>query len=283
MHEFSSREVFFCRARGRFRSKGVDLLVGDIVKITQTGTKEAVIEDVLPRRNRLLRPPVANADQAVILTSVEEPPMDLFLLDRIVVSAEAAGLDVTVCFNKSDLLNRENLCQEKLNEAKEVYKKCNYNVIITSALFGDGLEELSKILQGKVNVMTGPSGVGKSTLINELNPKLELEAAPVTRKTKRGKHTTRHVELLTVDEGFYVVDTPGFQKLNLNGVSSENLASFFPEISLLQSYCYFNSCFHNAEPGCAVKEAVQRKEIASWRHNHYLAFLHELYQKENIR
>ena len=280
VQEMHTHEITVCSARGKFKGKGIDLMVGDMVKISRIDSREGVIEDVLPRNNKLLRPPVANVDQAVVLASVDEPAMDLFLLDRIIISAEAAGLEITICFNKHDLLNGRT--EENLSEAKDIYKNCGYNVIITSALIGEGLEEFKAALQNKISVLAGPSGVGKSTLINKLHPGLQLEVAPVSRKTKKGKHTTRHVELLQVEGNSYVVDTPGFQKLNLNGISSSSLAWLFPEISHIQNFCYFKSCYHNAEPECAVKDAVQTGDLAPWRYKHYLTFLKEIREKEKI-
>jgi ribosome biogenesis GTPase len=263
-----------CRARGRFKEAGIDLLVGDLVEVD---TGEKVIEKVYSRKNRLVRPPVANVDQVVVVMSVLRPPLDLVFLDRILISAGASFLNIIICLNKMDLAAARD--EERVKEVKEVFLGCGYRVILSSAVTGHGIDELRNTLQGKITVLAGPSGTGKSTLINKLKPELDLLSGAVSTKTERGRHTTRHVELLRLDNAAFVVDTPGFQRLDLKGISSKELYSFFPEISL-KGPCRFNSCLHNDEPGCAVKDAVQNGEIASWRYEHYLAFLKEVHQRE---
>ena len=242
--------------------------------------REKVIDIVFPRKNSLIRPPVANIDQVIILTSVSSPPLDLVFLDRLLVTAEKALLGIVIGLNKVDLL--KSLEREKVEEICGVFRACGYQVFLTSALTGQGVEELKNNLQGRVNVFAGSSGVGKSSLINKLIPDLALPAEPVSVKTERGRHTTRHVELLQLAGETFVADTPGFQKLNLEGMTAQELSSFFPEMFLPGS-CRFKSCLHRAEPGCAVKEAVQRGVIAFWRYNHYLDFLGEIEQLEKKR
>ncbi len=270
----SRGEIVCCRARGRLKEFGIDLLVGDLV---EADPLEKVIEKIYPRKSHLTRPPVANVDQVVILMSIIKPPLDLVLLDRILISAEASFLDIIICLNKMDLSTARD--EDLVKEVKEVFQSCGYRVILTSAVKGHGIDEMRKALQDKLTVFAGPSGTGKSTLINKLKPELGLISGAVSRKTERGRHTTRHVELLGLDNEAFVVDTPGFQRLDLKGISSKELSSFFPEISL-KGPCRFNSCLHNAEPGCAVKDAVQNGEIASWRYEHYIAFLKEVRQME---
>jgi ribosome biogenesis GTPase len=267
--------VLRCRARRRIKDAGINLLVGDLVEVNAS---EGVIEKVYPRKNSIIRPPVANVDQVVILMSVSKPPIDLALTDRILVSVESLVLDVILCLNKIDLIN--DLQKEMIEEIRETYENCGYRIFYTSAVTGQGLQHLETSLNNKVNVFAGPSGVGKSTLINRLKPGLELKSAPVSSKTERGRHTTRHVELLMIEKATFLVDTPGFQKLDLKGFSSRELSSCFPEIISFAGSCRFTGCLHRAEPDCGVKEAVHRGKIAPWRYNHYLMFLQEIQQAE---
>ena len=267
-------EVIRCRARGRFKEKGLDLLVGDLVAIDY---QEAVINKVYPRKNSLLRPQVANVDQVVILMPASRPAPDLVFLDRLLVMAEKASLEAVICLHKTDLLASWE--RDTIREICMVFQDCGYRVLLTSALTGQGVEELKHSLQGKISVFAGPSGAGKSTLINKFKPELNLQTAPVSFKTQRGRHTTRHVELFRLTKETLVADTPGFQRLNLEGIALQELSSYFPEMSLPVP-CRFNSCLHRAEPGCAVKEALQKGKIASWRYKHYLDFLEEIEQLE---
>lgn len=272
-------EIIRCRVRGRLSEEGKKLLVGDRVSFILTDHGEGVIEDLFPRKNSLYRPPVANVEQAVAIMSIREPVLDFILLDRVIISAEAAGLSVVICFNKLDLSGDEEL--EGVEQAAEVYNKCGYSVIFTCAVANRGLEELKEFLKGKVNVLTGPSGVGKSTLINKLKPGMDLKTAPISKKSGKGRHTTRSVKLLPLAKDTYVIDTPGFQKLDLQGISSRELPLFFPEIAFHGSGCYFSSCLHLSEPECQVKSAVEIGDIALWRYHHYKVILGEIQQKEH--
>ncbi|NLL21004.1 MAG: ribosome small subunit-dependent GTPase A [Firmicutes bacterium] len=267
--------VLRCRARRRIKDSGISLLVGDLVEVNAS---EGVIEKVYPRKNSIIRPPVANVDQVVILMSVSKPPIDLVLLDRILISVESFMIDVILCLNKMDLIN--DLQKAMIEEIRDTYENCGYKIFYTSAVTGQGLHQLETFLNNKINVFAGPSGVGKSTLINKLKPGLELKSAPVSSKTERGRHTTRHVELLMIGKATFIADTPGFQKLDLKGFSSRELSSYFPEMLSFAGSCRFTGCIHRAEPDCAVKEAVQRGKIAPWRYNHYLMFLQEILQAE---
>ncbi len=270
--------VICCRARGRLKNESGGLMVGDLVEIKLVKDEEGVIEKVYPRKNSLARPPVANLDQAVIIVSVSTPTLDLFLLDRIIISAEASFLEIVICLNKMDLSGAEDAAMVK--EVERVYQSCGYPLVLASALTGQGISRLKDLLKGKISVLAGPSGVGKSTLINKIKPGLGLASGPVSRKTGRGRHVTRHVELLSLEEDIFVVDTPGFHKLDLKGVIAKEFPFYFREFSSYMGRCRFHSCFHLAEPGCAVKEAVQKGEVASWRYKHYGVFLDELRKKE---
>lgn len=240
--------------------------------------EEKIIEKVYPRCNRLFRPPVANVDQAVALMSVSKPSLDLVLLDRLLVTAGKAQLGITICLNKVDLLTAPET--DRVEAISRVFRDCGYRVVLTSALTGLGVSELIYSLQNKVNVFAGPSGAGKSTFINKLKPGLALPSGPVSPRTERGRHTTRHIELIKLDGNTFVVDTPGFQKLDLDGIAPQKLSFYFREMASLPEPCRFSSCLHRAEPGCAVKEALQRGKIAAWRYNHYLDFLAEIEEQE---
>lgn len=273
-------KIYRCRARGKLKENGKDLIVGDLVEVKVLPGGEGVIEKVLPRKNYLFRPLVANLDQVIVLMSVDEPPLDLLLLDRIVVTAEAVGLDIIICFNKVDLVKKEKI--NELEEIKKVFINCGYYVVLTCALTGQGVYKIKNLLEGKTTVLAGPSGVGKTTLINKIIPGIKLKTASVSKKTSRGRHTTRFVELIDMGGKGYIVDTPGFQRLDFKGISSRELASYFPDISSYAGLCRFSSCLHNAEPECSVKEAVEKGELASWRYEHYLAFFKEISQQEKV-
>lgn len=270
-------ELLFCRVRGRLKEKGVRLLVGDLVEVVETANGEGVIENVFPRKNRLIRPPVANVDQVIALFSIKEPPLALFLLDRIILAAEGIGLEVVICFSKIDLLETKEL--NDFSRIADVYRACGYRVFLTSAVTGRGFHEIKSTLQGKICALAGPSGAGKTTLVNKLKPGLGLLSSPVSKKSKKGRQTTREVSLIGLNGNAFLVDTPGFQKLDLKGFTAENLALFFPEMQSLAGLCRFRGCLHVAEPDCAVKEAFNRGRIAPWRYSHYLVFLEEIKQR----
>lgn len=273
--EDDSGRMIRCRARGVFKKRNISPLVGDLVKIEFANSEEGTVVEVLPRRNELSRPPIANVDQAVLVFALSTPGLSYALLDRLLVHTEYAGIDAVICLTKADLDEEEVLVQKIRN----VYGKMDYHVLLTSALTGQGVEELTDALSGKISVLAGQSGVGKSTILNKLIPGLQLKTGEVSTKLGRGKHTTRHVELIPFKYEGAVADTPGFSQLDFPGIEPEQLSDCFKEIRAHSLSCKFRGCLHAAEPGCAVTEAVSSGEISSIRYENYISFLQEIKDK----
>jgi len=263
------RDEWECSLRGRFRLEKQQVLVGDRVELAARHGRVGVIVKVLPRRTVLLRPPVANVDQAVIIFSVQQPAPNSVLLDRLLITASMNRVEPLICFNKIDLAAGGSM--ELVARYQAVYR-----VVLTSAVTGAGLDRLRGLLRRKVSVFAGPSGVGKSTILNAILPGLKLKTGEVSEKLKRGKHTTRHVELIALPEGGLVADTPGFSNLELPDIKPADLARYFPEMENYLGKCHFTGCLHDREPACAVKEAVESGELEESRYRQYLEFLQEL-------
>lgn len=268
--------VVECRARGIFREENLTPLVGDKVRIRiSEEDNSGYIEEIYPRTSQLLRPPVANITQAIIVMSIKKPDINTWLLDRFLIMAEHENLKIVICINKSDLQT------EKALELKSVYEKIGYKVINTSTLSGLGVDELNDALGNNISVFAGPSGAGKSSLLNAVNKDFKLETGDVSTKTKRGKHTTRHVELLELRDSTFVLDSPGFSSLNIDFIEDEtSLRNYFSEIYKYGENCRFISCLHLNEPDCAVKKEVEAGNIHRERYENYLLFLEEI---KNIR
>lgn len=263
--------VVQCRARGLFRDENITPLIGDKVKIRiSSEDNNGYIEEILPRTSQLLRPAVANITQAILVMSIKKPNINTWLLDKFIVMAEHEGLNIVICLNKSDLDKNE------INNLMEVYRKAGYKVIVTSSKDNIGIEELKASLKDNISVFAGPSGVGKSSLLNIIDEKFKLETGSVSVKSERGKHTTRHVELLELEENTFVLDTPGFSSLALDFVEDESqLRLYFREIHEHGKNCRFQSCLHDKEPDCAVKAAVKANIISEERYNNYILLLEE--------
>ncbi len=266
--------LFECSLRGRFRKEKQNVITGDRVKINILKDDKGVIEEILPRDSQLIRPPIANVEQVIIIMAVRDPNPDLKLLDRLLILAQAAEISPALCFNKAELVERS-----QVEEMAHIYLSLGYPVVITSALEGWGLDDLRRLLLDKVSVFAGPSGVGKSSLLNALQPGLALKTGQVSDKIGRGKHTTRHVELLPLEIGGLVADTPGFSTLYLPEITPEELGTFFPEIQEYQGGCRFKGCLHHNEPQCGVKDALEAGEIDNRRYQHYLELLAEVKAK----
>lgn len=268
--------VYECRARGVFREENITPLIGDKVLIRLSEEDNTgYIEKVFERKSQLMRPSVANITQIIIVMSIKKPDINHWLLDRFLIMAEHEGLNIHICINKADLDD------ESINLTDKIYDKAGYQIIKTSTKTGEGILNLKKVLEDNITVFAGPSGVGKSSLLNAIKPKLNLKIGDVSRKTTRGKHTTRHVELIDLDSHGYVVDSPGFSSLNLDFIESETeLGKYFREINEHSHGCRFVGCLHHREPGCEVKKQVEKQNISIIRYENYLQFLEEI---RNIR
>jgi ribosome biogenesis GTPase len=276
-----------CRARGIFKKKGISPLVGDRVIYEMTENGEGTVEEILPRRSALIRPPVANVELVVLVFSIKEPALNLQLLDKFLVHTEHAGLETLICLTKLDLLQDSEMSAElgettapgkdiSLRSVVELYEKIGYQVVITSSKQREGIEPIVQRLAGRISVFAGQSGVGKSSLLNAMVPGLELETNAISMKLGRGKHTTRHVELIRLQNGGFVADTPGFSQLDFLELEGEDLGLCFKEFASYAAECKFRGCLHLHEPGCKVIEAKERGDIASCRYEHYLQFLGEI-------
>ena len=266
-------EIFECKPRGLFRKKKIVPVIGDYVKIDilDNENRKGVIEEIEARQNELTRPSVSNVDQVVVMFAVTRPDPCFSLLDRFLVLAESQKLKIVICFNKIDLLD-----ESGYKEMVDIYTAAGYKVILTSSILGEGIRDLGKELKNKTTVFAGPSGVGKSTLLNCICPSLQLETKNVSLKTGRGKHTTRHVELINIGEDSWVADTPGFSSLAIDFIDEESLYYYFPEFMLYGDTCKFNSCKHINEPGCGIKEAIKLGKISQQRYNSYIQLIDEI-------
>ncbi len=258
-----------CRGRGSLRKEGTAPLTGDMVEITVEGGK-GMVEKLLPRKNRFIRPAVANMDALVVFAANVNPVTEPYLIDRVAAIASDQGVQVIICINKCDL--------DPAVDLERIYRKAGFPVIVASAETGEGVEALQTLLQGKLTAFTGNTGVGKSSMLNRLCPGLSLATGEVSQKLGRGRHTTRHTELYTVGEDTFVVDTPGFASFDteqMDIILKENLQYAFPDFAPYLGACQFHDCSHRAEPGCCVRKAVESGEIEKSRYESYL----RLYEK----
>ena len=269
--------VYECKAKGIFRKDGVKPLVGDNVEIEILDEKdmEGNITQILPRKNELIRPAVANIDQALVVFAVTKPKPHFNLLDRFLVMMESREVSVILCFNKTDIAE-----DPEIAELKDIYEGCGYPLLFTSAKQEQNIEELKTVLQGKTTAIAGPSGVGKSSLINLLQSGVKMETGRISAKIERGRHTTRHSELIVLGEDSYIMDTPGFSSLYISDIDKESLKYCFPEFASCEGYCRFNGCDHVHEPGCAVKQAVEEGKIHNSRYEDYLTLYQELQERK---
>lgn len=262
-------EVIECKARGKFRYNELTPTVGDKVEISVKNNK-GVIEKIYPRSSCLLRPSVANVTQAFIVVTFKNPELNLDLLNKFLLLCEKNNLNVIICFNKIDLINVEDY-----ENILDMLKKADYEYIFLNAKSGFGVDILEDKLANNITVFCGPSGVGKSTLCNKLIGRELMETGNISEKSSRGKHTTRHSELIESKQGF-IVDTPGFSSLEITDIAKEDLQYLFPEFGYYRNNCKFTGCMHYKEPSCSVKEAVEEDKITNLRYNFYIKTLEEL-------
>lgn len=268
--------VYECKAKGIFRKDKIKPLVGDDVEIEVLNEEEKLgnIVKILPRRSELIRPAVANIDQALVIFAAREPKPNLSLLDRFLVIMEKQDIPVIICFNKQDLCD-----EEEVGRLKEIYEACGYPVVLASAKQGEGIEEIKSRLRGKTTTVAGPSGVGKSSLTNLLQNEVQMETGEISKKLGRGRHTTRHSQIIQIEEDTWLYDTPGFTSFYVEEIEKEELRFYFREFSKYEGTCRFQGCTHTHEPGCMVKNALEEGKISKERYENYLELYGELKEK----
>jgi ribosome biogenesis GTPase len=266
-------EIIECRARGIFKKRKITPLVGDRVTISldEADPTKGRVETIEDRSIELIRPPVSNVTQAIVVFSVTHPDPNINLLDKLLAICEHRGLNVVLCFNKVDLDD-----VDYVRQLEEIYKKAGYTVIPTSAKNHIEISALKEVLKDEISVFAGPSGVGKSSLLNEIQEGIKLEVGGLSKKISRGKHTTRHSELIELESGGMVVDTPGFTSMDITEIEMEILDECFIEFKDYYVDCKFNNCNHINEPGCAVKAALDEENISQSRYDSYVYFMKAL-------
>lgn len=277
VHDGHSR-VYACKAKGIFRNRKIKPVVGDDVEFTVLDEEgmEGNIDGILPRKNVLARPAAANVDQALVVFAITQPEPNLNLLDRFLIMMASQKIPVTICFNKIDLEG-----EARQEEYRDIYEKAGYPVLFSSASGDFGIDGLRAFLRGRTTILAGPSGVGKSSLTNILQPEAAMETGAISEKIKRGKHTTRHAELFCVEDGTYLMDTPGFSSMYIGEMEAGELKYYFPEFEPYGKECRFLAdCAHIGEPSCGVKAALARGEISQGRYENYLLLYRELKERK---
>ena len=266
--------IYMCKPRGIFRKNKISPLVGDMVSIGKTAENEGVIEIIHERRSVLIRPKVANITQALIVFAYKEPDLHMDLLDRFIINCEAAGIESIICLNKIDLIGESD--RERFEKTKNIYTKAGYRVLAVSTYEGLHMEDIVEVLEGETTVFAGPSGAGKSSIVNMLLDSDVMETGQLSEKIRRGKHTTRHTQLIKMSENSYIVDSPGFSSIFFENVNINNLKHMFREFKEYEGKCHFLNCNHIDEPDCEVKKQVSLSTISESRYNRYLALFEEM-------
>ncbi|MDY2608540.1 MAG: ribosome small subunit-dependent GTPase A [Lachnospiraceae bacterium] len=270
--------IYECKAKGVFRNKKIKPLVGDNVEIEILDEENKIgnIINIYDRENELIRPAVSNISQALVVFAIVNPMPNLNLLDRFLVMMEKNGIDTIICFNKIDLVD-----EEEILKLRDIYVKAGYHVMFTSTKENMGIEEVLRVIDGKTTAFAGPSGVGKSSLLNALIPEANSQTGEISEKIKRGKHTTRHTEIFNVSDNTYLMDTPGFSSLYVNDFEKEELKNYFREFIEYNNGCRFAGCVHVNEPDCLVKEAVENGGISQSRYDNYILMYEEIKNKKS--
>lgn len=265
--------VYECKAKGIFRKDNQKPLVGDNVEIQILNEEEKLgnIDRLLPRKSEIIRPAVANIDQALIIFAIVKPQPNFNLLDRFLIMMQQQNIPCVICFNKADLDTDNSGCNYE-----EIYRQCGYETLCVSAAEQKGIDRLRSILAGKTTTVAGPSGVGKSSLINCLQSDVVMETGDISSKIERGRHTTRHSEIIPLKDNAYILDTPGFSSLGLFDLEKEDLAAYYPEFAEYEKYCRYGGCAHISEPVCGVKEALGEGKISRERYENYKLLYEEL-------
>ncbi len=265
--------IIECKPKGIFRKEKIKPLVGDNVEIELLDSRKMKgnITGVLTRKNELIRPAVANVDQALVIFAADKPKPNFNLLDRFLITMEQRQVETVICFNKQDLVGAD-----ELDNLRAIYGPCGYQVLSVSAKMQVGLGEIHRVLAGKTTTVAGPSGVGKSSLINLLSPEADMETGELSGKIDRGRHTTRHSQLLYIDKDTYIMDTPGFSSLYLTEIDKEDLGRYFRESEAYEPYCRFQGCSHTHEPDCGVKAALAQGKVSPVRYEDYVMLYEEL-------
>lgn len=269
--------VFECKAKGVFRKEKRKPLVGDNVEIEIIDEEKLLgnIIEIFPRSNSLIRPASANIDQALVIFSIIKPDPNYNLLDRFLITMEKQQIPTVICFNKKDIASPEE--QEELRMA---YCNSGCEILFVSGKENQGLARLRDVLRGKTTVVAGPSGVGKSTIVNAITPEANMQTGEISRKIERGKHTTRHAELFAVEKDTYIMDTPGFTSLSVDEMEKEELKEYYPEFAEYEPFCKFGGCVHISEPVCGVKDALEEGKISQIRYQNYKLIYEELKAKK---
>ncbi|PXV89509.1 ribosome biogenesis GTPase [Lachnotalea glycerini] len=268
--------VYECKAKGVFRKNKIKPLVGDnvILDVLDEKERKGNIIEILKRKNELIRPAVSNIDQALVIFAAAKPNPNFNLLDRFLIMMERQSVNTIICFNKKDIVTKK-----ELEQLKNTYMQCGYDIVFTSAKKEDGVDEIGNLVRGKTTAVAGPSGVGKSSIINVLQPNALMETGSISMKIERGRHTTRHSELIYIEEATYIMDTPGFSSLYINDFEKDELKDYFPEFAQYQEGCKFQGCMHINEPKCMVKKALVDGNISPIRYNNYVEMFQELKDK----
>lgn len=269
--------IYECKAKGAFRKQKIKPLVGDNVRMEVISEEKMTgnVMEILPRKNALIRPAVANIDQALVIFAAASPKPNLNLLDRFLLTMEYQNVPTVICFNKKDLAD-----ENQIALLRDAYQNSGYQMLFISAGEGEGMQELLRLLHGKTTTVAGPSGVGKSTTINQISPDVQMETGEISEKIQRGKHTTRHAQLIRLSDETYIFDTPGFSSLAVDMFEKETLKDYYPEFVRYEDQCRFGGCMHVNEPDCAVKQALAEGKISKSRYENYLQIYEEIKDKK---